>query len=186
MTVGLGVILAGLLLVALVGLGATASGATAGTGSGAPPTGSGTGALAKNTGALTSKQQQFAGRLQADTGLDPGVIAAWLLAEENGGAAQARDQQGNNDWLNIGYTDTATLGAGNSVWSDPTTAADATAAWMRGVWSDPGFGKASSGIQSILSTVGQGASAQISAIQNSGWASGGYPSLPSLFRMVTG
>src|SRR5438552_1086775 len=31
---------------------------------------------------LTSGQQQFASRLAAQTGLDPSVISAWLLAEE--------------------------------------------------------------------------------------------------------
>ena len=39
---------------------------------------------------LTSGQQQFASRLAAQTGLDPSVISAWLLAEESGGAAQSR------------------------------------------------------------------------------------------------
>ena len=71
------------------------------------------------TSMLTSAQQQFASRLAADTGLNPGVVSAWLLAEESGGAAQSRQAAGNNDWLNIGYTDTATYGATDSVWSDP-------------------------------------------------------------------
>src|SRR6185437_5592401 len=50
---------------------------------------------------LTSDQQQFASRLAAQTGLDPSVVSAWLLAEESGGAAQSRQAQNNNDWLNI-------------------------------------------------------------------------------------
>jgi hypothetical protein len=188
MTLGLGVILAGVLLIALVGLAAASAKATGGSSSGStpPPAGSGSGALAPNSSSLlTSKQQQFAGRLQSDTGLDPGVIAAWVLAEESSGAAQARDSANNNDWLNIGYTDSATLGAGNTVWSSPSTAADATAAWIQGTWSDPGFGRSSSGVRAILNTIGQGATAQIAAIQNSGWASSGYPSLPALFHQVT-
>src|SRR5579884_2155288 len=68
----------------------------------------GTGGLALPAGAqsqLTTAQQQFAARLAAQTGLDPSVISAWLLAEESGGAAQSRQAQNNNDWLNIGYTD---------------------------------------------------------------------------------
>ncbi|HEX4282821.1 MAG TPA: hypothetical protein VHZ27_18780, partial [Solirubrobacteraceae bacterium] len=133
---------------------------------------------------LTSNQQQFASRLAADTGLDPGVISAWLLAEESGGAAQSRESQKNNDWLNIGYTDSATYGSSDSIWSDPTTAADATAGWLKGQNTIPGYGTASSGIQAILGTVGQPASTQISALQNSGWASSGYPDLPSLYQQV--
>jgi hypothetical protein len=133
---------------------------------------------------LTSDQQQFASRLAADTGLDPGVVSAWLLAEESGGAAQSRQAQNNNDWLNIGYTDSATYGSGDSIWSDPTTAADATAGWLKGQNTIPGYGTASSGIQGILSTAGSSPAAQIAALQNSGWASSGYPDLPSLYQQV--
>jgi len=133
---------------------------------------------------LTSDQQQFASRLAADTGLDPSVVSAWLLAEESGGAAQSRQSQNNNDWLNIGYTDSATYGSSDSIWSDPVTAADATAGWLKGQNTIPGYGTASSGIQAILTTAGQPASTQIAALQNSGWASSGYPSLPSLYSQV--
>ncbi len=135
---------------------------------------------------LTSAQQQFASTLSAETGLNPNVVSAWVLAEESGGAAQSRQAAGNNDWLNIGYTDSGTYGAGDSVWSDPTTAATATAAWLKGQDSIPGYGTASAGIQSILATVGQPPAAQIQAIQSSGWASGGYPSLPSLYAQTAG
>jgi len=135
---------------------------------------------------LTSGQQQFAAALSAETGLSPGVVASWLLAEESGGAAQSRQAAGNNDWLNIGYTDSATYGAGDSVWSDPTSAATATAQWLKGQDSIPGYGTASSGIQAILGSVGQTPAAQIQAIQSSGWSSGGYPSLDALYSQVTG
>jgi len=135
---------------------------------------------------LTSDQQQFASRLAADTGIDPGVVSAWLLAEESGGAAQSRQSQNNNDWLNIGYTDSATYGSSDSIWSDPVAAADATAGWLKGQNTIPGYGTASSGIQAILSTAGQPAATQIAALQNSGWASSGYPSLPSLYQQVAG
>ena len=137
-------------------------------------------------GMLTSGQQQFASRLAADTGLDTHVVAAWLLAEESGGAAQSRESQNNNDWLNIGYTDSGTYGSSDSVWSNPTTAADATAGWLKGQNTIPGYGTASSGIQAILQTAGQSPQAQVSALQNSGWASSGYPSLPSLLAQVGG
>jgi hypothetical protein len=133
---------------------------------------------------LTSDQQQFASRLAADTGLDPSVVSAWLLAEESGGAAQSRQAQNNNDWLNIGYTDSATYGSSDSIWSDPVTAADATAGWLKGQNTIPGYGTASSGIQGILSTAGSSPATQIAALQNSGWASSGYPDLPSLYNQV--
>jgi len=137
-------------------------------------------------GMLTSDQQQFAARLAQDTGLNPGVVSAWLLAEESGEAAQGRQAASNNDWLNIGYTDSGTFGSGDSVWSNPTTAADATAGWLKGQDTIPGYGTASSGVQAILSTAGSSPQAQISAIQGSGWASSGYPDLPSLYQQVAG
>jgi hypothetical protein len=149
---------------------------SAATGSSGLPAGAGT--------MLTSAQQTFASRLAADTGLDSGVVSAWLLAEESGGAAVSRQAANNNDWLNIGYTDSGTYGSADSVWSDPATAADATAGWLKGQNTIPGYGTASSGIQSILATAGQPPQAQISALQNSGWASSGYPSLPSLYQQV--
>jgi hypothetical protein len=133
---------------------------------------------------LTSGQQQFASRLATDTGLDPGVVSAWVLAEESGGAAVSRQSAGNNDWLNIGYTDSGTYGSSDPVWSDPVTAADATAGWLKGQNTIPGYGTASAGVQSILTTAGQAPATQIAALQNSGWASSGYPSLPSLYQQV--
>ena len=99
---------------------------------------------------MTTGQQQFASRLAADTGLDPGVVSAWLLAEENGSAATSRQAANNNDWLNIGYTDSGTYGSSDSIWSDPTAAADATAGWLKGQNTIPGYGTASGGIQAIL------------------------------------
>jgi hypothetical protein len=134
---------------------------------------------------LTSGQQQFASRLAADTGLAPTTIAAWLLAEESGGAAQSRQAANNNDWLNIGYTDSATYGASDTIWSNPVTAADATAGWLKGQDTIPGYGTASSGVQAILNTAGQSPSAQVAALQSSGWASSGYPNLPSLLAQVS-
>jgi hypothetical protein len=135
---------------------------------------------------LTSGQQQFVSRLAQDTGLDPQVVSAWVLAEENGSAATARETAGNNDWLNIGYTDSGTYGASDSVWGNPTGAADATAGWLKGSNTIPGYGTASSGIQAILATAGQTPSAQIAAIQQSGWASSGYPDLSSLYQSLAG
>ena len=135
---------------------------------------------------LTTDQQQFATRLAADTGLSSQVIAAWMLAEESGGAAQSRQSANNNDWLNIGYTDSGTYGSSDSIWSNPITAADATAGWLKGQDTIPGYGRAAAGIQAIMQTAGQSPQAQMSAIENSGWASGGYPALAQLFAQVGG
>ena len=154
------------------------TGTTATTGTSALP--------ARASSMLTSAQQTFASRLATDTGLDPGVVSAWLLAEESGGAAVSRQAANNNDWLNIGYTDSGTYCSADNIWSDPSAAADATAGWLKGQNTIPGYGTASSGIQSILSTAGQSPQAQIAALQSSGWASSGYPSLPSLYQQVAG
>jgi peptidoglycan DL-endopeptidase CwlO len=135
---------------------------------------------------LTSNQQQFASTLAADTGLNPAVVSAWVLAEESGSAAQTRQAQNNNDWLNVGYTDGGSYGTSDTIWSDPVSAANATAGWLKGQSTIPGYGAAGSGVESILQTVGQTPEAQITALQQSGWASSGYPNLPSLYAEVTG
>jgi hypothetical protein len=137
-------------------------------------------------GPLTPAQQQFAARLSDDTGLSPQVVSAWLLAEESGEAARGREGAANNDWLNIGYTDGGTYGSADSVWGDPVTAADATAGWLAGQSTIPGYGTASAGVQQILRTAGQSPEAQIAAIQQSGWASSGYPDLPALYTQIAG
>jgi hypothetical protein len=135
---------------------------------------------------LTNGQQQFASRLAAQTGMDQGVISAWMLAEESGGAATSRESANNHDWLNIGYTDSGTYGAQASIWSNPITAADATAGWLKGQDTIPGYGKAAPGVQAILSTAGQPPATQIAALQHSGWASSGYPDVPQLYQQVAG
>jgi hypothetical protein len=167
---------------------ATGTGSTTAPATTTPATGGApvTGMSQKALSMLTTDQQQFGARLAADTGLNPQVIAAWMLAEESSGAAQSRQSAKNNDWLNIGYTDSGTFGSSDSIWSDPITAADATAGWIKGQDTIPGYGKAAPGIRAILGTVGQPASAQIAALQNSGWAGSGYSSLPQLLSMVGG
>jgi hypothetical protein len=153
---------------------------------GVAPTAPTVGTTATASTALTSSQQQFASTLSADTGLNPSVVTAWLLSEESGSAAQTRQAAGNNDWLNVGYTDSATFGAQDPIWSDPVTAANATAQWLQGQNSVAGYGTASAGVQAILSSVGQTPAAQVQAIQDSGWASGGYPSLGTMYSQVVG
>jgi hypothetical protein len=141
------------------------------------------------TGALTllvRDQQTFASMLAGATGLDAGVVSAWMLNEESAGSALARQAANNNDWLNIGYTDSATYAAADSIWNDPTTAAVATAQWLAGKPSVPGYGTSSEGIRAILTTAGSSPQAQIQAIQTSGWASGGETALPTLYSEITG
>jgi hypothetical protein len=138
-----------------------------GPGVGVAPSG---GAISVSSTILTSGQEKFAGRLAELTGLDPRVVSAWELAEESGGAAQAREAAGNFNWLNIGYFDS---GAGkiafDKSFGDPVSAAEQTANFLKGKW-----GGASPGIRAILNTVGRDPQEQMSAIANSGWASSHY------------
>jgi hypothetical protein len=128
------------------------------------------GSISVSSTILTSGQEKFAGRLAELTGLDPRVISAWELAEESGGAAQAREAAGNFNWLNIGYFDS---GAGkiafDKSFGDPVSAAEQTANFLKGKW-----GGASTGIRAILGTVGKDPQEQMTAIANSGWASSHY------------
>ena len=139
---------------------------------------------------LSSTQQEFAAELGKDTGLNPAVLEAWLRNEEP--AESTNGALGAYNFLNVGITDNGRYGEANSVWANPKTAADATAAWMKGQpigpggYSSTGYPGASSGIQSILGSAGQGPPAQIKAIQGSGWASGGETALPSLYSEITG
>jgi hypothetical protein len=137
-------------------------------------------------GMLTPGQRTFVQQLATETGLDQRVVAAWCLAEESSGAAGTREAAGNHNWLNIGYTDSGTYGSGASVWSDPASAAHATAGWLKGQDTIDGYGRASAGVQSILTSAGQSPDAQVAALQRSGWASSGYPDLPALLRQVSG
>ena len=138
-----------------------------GPGVGVAPSG---GAISVSSTILTSGQEKFAGRLAELTGLDPRVVSAWELAEESGGAAQAREAAGNFNWLNIGYFDS---GAGkiafDKSFGNPVSAAEQTADFLKGKW-----GGASPGIRAILNTVGRDPQEQMSAIANSGWASSHY------------
>src|SRR5437763_16228121 len=97
------------------GPGATGAAATTGTPATAPTSFAATLAQAQGTTVsghgLTSGQGRLASRLAAQTGLSPQVIAAWLLAEEAGGAAQSREQAGNNDRLKLSHTDAGTPAA---------------------------------------------------------------------------
>lgn len=152
----------------------------------APAAVPGAGLSAHAAGMMTPGQQQFATQLSAQTGLDPQVVASWMLAEESGGAATSREAEGNHNWLNIGWTDSGRYGTAGAVWSDPIAAANATAGWLKGQDTVAGYGRASAGVQSILTSAGQPPELQIAALQHSGWASSGYPDLPGVYRMVAG
>jgi hypothetical protein len=152
----------------------------------APAAVPGAGLSARAAGMMTSGQRQFATQLAAQTGLDPQVVASWMLAEESGGAAASREAQGDHNWLNIGWTDSRRYGTAGAVWSDPISAANATAGWLKGQDTVAGYGRASAGVQSILTTAGQPPELQIAALQRSGWASSGYPDLPGVYRTVAG
>lgn len=152
----------------------------------APAAVPGAGLSAHAASMMTPGQQQFATQLAAQTGLDPQVVASWMLAEESGGAATSREAQGNHNWLNIGWTDSGRYGTAGAVWSDPIAAANATAGWLKGQDTVAGYGRASAGVQSILTSAGQPPELQIAALQHSGWASSGYPDLPGVYRMVVG
>lgn len=120
---------------------------------------------------LTPNQELFSAHLARLTGLNPNVIRGWTLAEESSSAAQERQRQGNNNWLNIGYFDSgaADWAKGGGPFANPRTAAAATAQFLKGQrWG------ASSGIQKILGTAGLTPQQQIAAIAKSGWASSGY------------
>ena len=134
---------------------------------------------------FSPNQQKFIATYSKLTGLHPGVVSAQLAAEEPVGAQAG--WHGTQDWLNIGITDRGPQGAGNPAWRDPVSAAKLSAAWATGQTPIPGFGHAASSIvNAVRGTAGQGPQAQISALQKSGWASSGYPNLGRLFSMYAG
>jgi hypothetical protein len=119
---------------------------------------------------LTAGQREFRDRLASRTGLNAGVITAWLLAEESSGAAKSRQSQNQHNWLNIGWTDKGRLGfTYGREWNNPSSAADATAAFLKG----QKYG-ASGGIRKIIRTAGKSPMDQMNAIAGAGWASSGY------------
>lgn len=126
---------------------------------------------------LTADQVTFSKQLAAQTGLDPNVIAAWVLQE--GGSSTG----GRFNYLNIGNTDS---GARNhaAFWnSNPTTAATMTAQWLKGK-SPAGYTHAAPGITAILSSAGKSPQDQIIAIQQSPWAKSHEPELGAIWDKV--
>lgn len=125
---------------------------------------------------LTRGQQVFAGTFAKETGLDPHVVGAWLKAEQSGEAAKNYEDKSYYNWLNIARTDSGDAsGAHSQVWTNPQTAAKASAEWIKGqghLASE--YGAPASGVHNILHSAGRGPQAEIEAIANSGWASSGY------------
>lgn len=140
---------------------------------------------------LSYAQAQFAGELSHQTGLSPNVIAAWLRNEEPAEATNTPNH-GLYNFLNVGITDRGSYGYANPVWKNPITAAQATANWIKGKpigaggYSSTDYPAASGGIRAILASAKSGPEAQITAIQGSGWASGGEAALRQLYNEVLG
>ena len=146
-------------------------------GNGVPVAG-GSGTVDKNA-KLNGNQTAFAKRLQADTGLDPKVISAWMLNEEPASSSHAPN--GANNWLNIGAYDSGGWAfGGSSVWNDPNRAADATASFILGHAVNgvnaPAYGSPS--IRAIIHSVGKSVKEQAAAIARSDWASSHYAGGP--------
>jgi hypothetical protein len=126
----------------------------------------------------------FARELASVSGLDRNVVIAWVLAEESGAAAEARQTAGNHDWLNIGYTGSGTFGASDPAWTDPQEAADRSWDWVLGKWAPQGFGFAAASIRTIATAPGKPPADQLRIIQDSGWAASGYPTLPAIYAQI--
>lgn len=121
---------------------------------------------------LSKNQQLFISAFSQATGLNPQVVATWVIGEEPQGADVTVGQNDQN-WLNVGNVDSGARSKGN-IWSNPVSAARATAAWMKGTPEGSANAGAAPQIRDILTTVGKGPVAQLTAIQNSPWASGHY------------
>lgn len=123
---------------------------------------------------LGPDQTRFVNSLAKRTGLSPRVLAGMAASEQ---PADSPSIPGSQNWLNIGYFDSGPGGPTQDkrFFGSPEQAAKTTADFFKGKTLG-----ASEGIQNILSTAGKSDAAQIKAIQNSGWASSGYPNLPEL------
>jgi hypothetical protein len=135
--------------------------------------------------ALSANQVTFATTLAQQTGLNLQVVEAWMRNEQPEELTNPASS-GLYNFLNVGVTPNGNYGTNDPAWNNPISAAKLTAAWLQGKQAVPGFGSASAGIQAIATTAGQDPSAQITAIQTSGWASGGESALRDLYSEITG
>lgn len=130
---------------------------------------------------LSPQQQTFAQVLAQRTGLDPRVIIAWMAAEQAPGALSTQGQNTQN-WLSINGGSPSSALSTDPRFANPTSAANATADFLQGKW-----GGASGGIKALLgNAVGKSPAQQMAAINNSGWLSGGYQNLQSLYSQAGG
>jgi hypothetical protein len=119
---------------------------------------------------LTPGQAAFINGVAQGTGLDKGVVTAWVYQEENGSAAAAREAAGNQNWLNIGP---------GRVYGSVQDAVQATIATLHnGLYSG------------VLASASQSPSAQIAAIGASPWDAGHYGGggsiLARTYQIITG
>jgi len=133
---------------------------------------------------LSENQRRFATAYAKTTGLNPALVVAQLIAEEPAGAAYPVGHRDQN-WLNIGNTDNKWY-AGAWARLTPEQAGRLSGLWAMGKYTVPGFGKAAPGIIAMTKTAGRSLDTQIRALQKSGWASSGYPDLPTIAAKVTG
>lgn len=114
-------------------------------------------------GGTAADQQAFGKYLAQYTGLDPQFVQAWLLHEQPAGSPS---YNGSNNWLNVGAISGNSADWTHDYWwiaqMPAKAAAAATAAWLK--VNQPG----------ILAAKGQGAAAQVTALENSGWAGSHY------------
>lgn len=137
---------------------------------------------------------QFESALAGLTGLDGGVLLAWMASENDiehaswGGDDGAAGTPEN--WLNIGINGPVYRGTtGTSMWQTPSSGAQATNEFFHGSFS--GWGTGNIDTAAILNSAGQSVQAQLNAIQNSGWISGtpgvaSYPNLYSAYSLYKG
>jgi len=136
------------------------------------------------TGPLTPSQKKIAKLVSKETGgvLKPRTVATQELQEMSGEHAAQRDAERNFNTLNIGYFDS---GPGeltqDPTWSNPRSAAKATAEFFKGQKYGP-----SEGIKAILPQAkGKSVAEQLEIIGNSGWATSDYaPALAATSELV--
>ena len=128
-------------------------------------------------GTLNPDQQEWAKAFAKELGVSLDFAAAEALREGGNGTP------GDNNWANIGWTDSGpTAITRDPVWQDPAAAGKATADWIRGKFGQKYGYVAADGIQQIGRLADAGASEQEIGKQwaNSGWASAGAGPLDTL------
>ena len=121
-------------------------------------------------GTLNPAQQEWARAFAKELGVSLQFAAAEALREGGNGTP------GDNNWANIGWTDSGPAAVTKAPeWRDPTTAGKTTAKWIKGEWGDQYDYNPSEGILEIGRLAKSGASEQEIGRQwaRSGWASAG-------------